>query len=600
LIMESGSAKIIKLGAHQFIDCTGDGVLASIAGASFHYGRESRDEFKETLAPLKADNHTMGSTVLYEAVDTGRKSTFEPPEWAHIYEHADDFLPDRNPISFYENKFGGYWWLQVGGQKYDQSKDNDAIRTELLSHIYGVWDYVKNRSDKREKLLNYRLDWIGSVIGKRESRRIMGDVVLTEGDCRSDRKWEDAVLTAGWFIDLHTQGGINNREQAAELSHVDEVYANYTLVSPFTIPLRCLYSRDIDNLWMAGRDISVSHCALGPVRVQNICANMGQAVGTAAAEIIKTGETPREAVFSDTIGEIQQILLREDVRILNVINKDPDDFARNADFIVSSESPLCLDRVQGFIDLSLPRAQILPLNTPSLDWITLIMKNVAKQKLRIRYCLERVMNIWDDVTRPCLYSGVAFVEADYEGPVRLNFSYTLPDQGAYRISLRCESPLSSSLFLAKSEFQPPGTLAQYLFESEGGSEKKNRKNPLFGKEFMCIPPFSRWNQYRRSGFSHCLYVEPKQFPYGAQSLSYPKNHPEIMPNLWIADPKDELPFAILKFKKIRVFSRVDLYFDTNLNRSPDSTEYPQRSVSKSFAFLYMMVPGVLCSKQKII
>jgi len=195
-----------------------------------------------------------------------------------------------------------------------------------------VWDYIKNSGDKPASA-NWGMDWVGMIPGKRGSRRIVGDHILTQADLESGgEKFDDAVAIGGWPMDDHPPGGFDN----PELKPCRQI----RMAEPYSIPLRALYSRNIRNLMMAGRNISATHAAFTSARVMATCSVIGQAAGTAAAVCAQAGITPRQ-LYQDKsrLGELQQMLLRDDQTILRARNRDPQDVARTAEATASDEQP---------------------------------------------------------------------------------------------------------------------------------------------------------------------------------------------------------------------------------------------------------------------
>lgn len=283
--------------AALFADCSGDSVLAPLTGAKTRWGRESREEFGEDIAPAAADRRTMGMSCMIQARQETHPSTFIPPKWAHKYTRAD--LPHRLPDM--DNPMENFWYLELGGE-YDAIADTEWLRDELLRMAYGIWDFVKNDPELKEKNANWRLDWVGILPGKRESRRYVGDHILTQHDVRAGGHFDDLVAYGGWSMDDHHPGGFRSPEQPT-------IY--HPSPSPYGIPYRCLYSANIDNLFCAGRNISVTHTAMSSTRVMATCATLGQAVGTAAAIAALYGLTPR-GVYEQRIAELQQTLMDDD------------------------------------------------------------------------------------------------------------------------------------------------------------------------------------------------------------------------------------------------------------------------------------------------
>ncbi len=313
---------LYRIRANIFIDCTGDSRLGLESGAEFRIGREAAAEFGESLGVEKADRKTLSSSILFTSRDYGRPMPFHPPEWARKVTREQ--LRFRNTDAWDY----GYWWIAWGGQK-DTIRDEERIRFELLSIVLGVWDYIKNSGDHPSSA-NWAMDWIGFIPGKRESRRLVGDHILTQADLeRGDI--EDAVAIGGWPMDDHPPAGFDRPNQKPTRQvQLDQVY---------NIPYRSLYSRNVRNLMMAGRNISCTHTAFTSTRVMATCAVVGQAAGTAAALCVRDGVEPRK-IWRDKrrLEELQQTLLRDDQTIRGRTNQDPKDLARKASVRASGEA----------------------------------------------------------------------------------------------------------------------------------------------------------------------------------------------------------------------------------------------------------------------
>ncbi|MCD7101101.1 FAD-dependent oxidoreductase [Pseudoclavibacter sp. 13-3] len=325
-----------RIRAEVFIDCTGDGTLGALAGAESRHGIEARSEFDEPSAPDEASSDTMGSSLHFKTVDVGHPVDFTPPPWAAKYEDSSFF---RSGGRIAKTLASGYWWIEIG-PPWNTIDDNEEIRHELTRQVLGIWDWYKNHDDEwSPKARNIALDWIGQVPGKRESRRLMGQRLLTEHDLLASPAYDDEVAYGGWYIDLHSIGGLyqDEAEPLTSARHVDHSssYQESRYVGPFGIPLGALVSRDIGNLMYAGRNISATHVALGALRVQGTTSVMGQAVGTAAAQSVSTGGDLWQNVQRDII-EIQQSLVRDGCFLPHVATADPDELAARARLSASS------------------------------------------------------------------------------------------------------------------------------------------------------------------------------------------------------------------------------------------------------------------------
>lgn len=284
--------------AKLFADCSGDSVLAPITGAQFRMGRESSKEFNEDIAPKVSDAHTMGMSCLLQVRETEREIPFKAPEWAIKF--TDETISHRvdihNPDHFKDENF---WWIELGGMN-DSIGDTEKLRHELVRIAFGVWDYYKNSG--RFDAKNWELEWVGFLPGKRESRRYIGDYILTQNDVRSGGHFDDLIAYGGWTMDDHDPDGFRTKS-APTIWH--------PAPSPFGIPYRCLYSANVPNLMFAGRNISCTHTAASSCRVMATCATLGQALGTAAAIAIRNNTLPR-GVYKEHIAELKQELMEDD------------------------------------------------------------------------------------------------------------------------------------------------------------------------------------------------------------------------------------------------------------------------------------------------
>jgi hypothetical protein len=318
---------LYRITSKLFCDCTGDSRLGLEAGAEFKVGHESRAEFGESLAPETADNKTQGCSILFTSRDYGQPMPFTPPKWARKITERE--LKSR-PVKSWEY---GYWWVEWGGH-INTIRDNERIRFELLGIVMGVWDHIKN-SGKFPTSANWALDWVGMLPGKREARRLIGDHMLTQMDLMGlNPEFEDAVCIGGWNLDEHPPTGFEDPELPP--------FVSIKLKDVYNIPLRSLYSKNVRNLFMAGRNISASHTAFSSTRVMGTCAVEGQAIGTAAALCIKHKLLPR-GLYEDKakLKALQQILLRDDQSIKGLKNEDPLDLARQATVTASGEDAGC-------------------------------------------------------------------------------------------------------------------------------------------------------------------------------------------------------------------------------------------------------------------
>ncbi len=310
--------KSINIAAKIFVDATGDAMVAALAGAKYMIGQEAQETFNEKYAPQKADEYTMGSSLLFKSVDRGEKVEFIKPVWANTYTEEDLALRKHDDVK------SGYWWIELGGAAQKVIEDAEEIRDNLLKAVYGVWDHIKNGGDHGAD--NLDLDWVGFLPGKRESRRVVGDYILIENDCVTGKIFDDAIAYGGWSLDMHVMGGFEKSENPPNVGiHLQDNY---------TIPYRCIYSKNIFNLFVGGRAISASHVAFSSTRVMGTCAVVGQAIGTAAAMCIKDEVLPKNI---RSVAKLQQQLLKDDCYLPYFKNTDMLDKALNSMIYCSSE-----------------------------------------------------------------------------------------------------------------------------------------------------------------------------------------------------------------------------------------------------------------------
>jgi len=294
--------------AKFFADCSGDSVLAPLTGAAYRVGREASSEYGESIAPENSDSKTMGMSCLMQARQTDHPVKFIAPKWANIYPSDADFdyclpLEENEKYALYRShtmseSTTNFWWMELGGDA-DSIHDTEFLRDELIKVAFGIWDHIKNQGDHGAD--NWELEWVGFIPGKRESRRYIGEHVLTQHDIESEGRFDDIVAYGGWSMDDHHPGGLR--------SPLDQPPAlQYPTPSPYGIPYRSLYSVNIGNLFFAGRNISATHAAISSTRVMATCAILGQAVGTAAAIAVTERLNPN-GVYEHRIGILQSKLM---------------------------------------------------------------------------------------------------------------------------------------------------------------------------------------------------------------------------------------------------------------------------------------------------
>lgn len=314
IIQSTLSARRTKLRAKLFADCTGDAIIGYKAGADYEYEVKNLMGSTNLFNVLDASNpeevlacECKDKSALAMKCEIGEiKQPFPRCPWA--LDLSDKPFPGRKGVKTFNKEgldsFANMWYWESGFDK-DQIADIELIRDHNFRAMYGAWDVIKNIDGMYP---NHRLGWSAFIAGKRESRRLMGDVILDAEDFKQQRKYDDPAFPCAWPIDLHTpkkeyQKGFEGNEFVSDFTRG----AEYHYGGLYWAPYRTLYSRNIKNLFMAGRDISVTKKGLGPVRVMKTTGMMGEIVGKAASICIKHNTSPR-GVYENHLDELKVLM----------------------------------------------------------------------------------------------------------------------------------------------------------------------------------------------------------------------------------------------------------------------------------------------------
>ncbi|WP_226531096.1 FAD-dependent oxidoreductase [Microbacterium paraoxydans] len=534
-----------------FLDCTGDGLVGRLVGARHRLGKESREEFDEEWAPPEPVREFLGSTLLFYTKDLGHPVKYVAPE------SAKDI--STTPIPFTRIIRSGdsgahYWWIEWGGT-LDIVDDNEQIRDELRSVILGIWDHIKNSGEFDAD--NLTLEWIGNLPGKREYRRFIGDYTLRQQDILEQTPFDDGIAFGGWSIDLHPAEGMYATGAGAVQRFSDGV---------FEIPFRSLYSVNVENLLMAGRDISATHIAFGAARVMATCAAMGEAAGTAAALCHQHDATPRD-LYTHHRAELRQALLRADATLIGVANEDDDDHARAA--TVSASSTM---RTIGVADTRVADAEplrladdlgiVVPVH-PRLDTTDLLLSADEDAQITVEvWSTGRPQNVV-----PAHREHGTVVDVPAGGPrwVRIDtpFAPTEPQNAivVLRADPRVQVHVSSAL--------PPGVLTLvHRVDNDDRNVEVDRDGLLV--QWPTKPLRGRSVVFRTSPASAALAPERATSGY---------NRPFGGPHMWASDPEAEgAQWLRLDWDRPVSGSEIRLVFDDDVDlelntlhhhRSPD-------------------------------
>ncbi len=526
---QSRSGLTLHIPGRLFIDCSGDGVVGVGAGVPCRIGPEARSELGEPLAPEQPDDFVMGSSLVFRAREIGREAPFMPPDWAEVYDFPEG-IPYRSTAQF----ASGYWWIEIGWP-LDTLHDDETIRDELLRHVLGVWDHIKNRGPQQAAARTWALDWVGFVPARRESRRFVGAHVLTQQEIERREPFPDTIAYGGWSIDDHTRGGITALHMRPSF---DAVAPEEYFVTPYPIPLRSLYAREVDNLLFAGRVMSASRIAFSSLRVQQTLAVIGQAAGTAAAWCARHDVLPAEI---DDPTPIQQRLMRDDCWLPGLAG---DDLARDSRGTVATASSVAAASVppgEGGHSLSTEPAALVPVTSGRVDRALIYLSNPG-DACEAQLAVRRADNIWDldALESEPLMVAVAQVPAG-EGWVGIEIAAEL-EPGLYWLSVTGPE----SVIWRWGARDPIGLVAAFRHAS--------------GTFWFGPGSWSVWHNL-------AITVEPESRPYTpAQAINgVPRPYADV--NAWVSDPDRPLPAWLeIELAEPTVFDTISLVFDSGLHR----------------------------------
>ena len=551
----SQNSTAYEITAPVFVDASGDGIVGFLAGAAFRIGAEARSEFGEQFAPEKASNELLGHTIYFYSKDTGRPVKFTPPSFA-----LRDItkIPRWRDIKF--NDTGcRLWWLEWGGN-LDTIHDSEKIKWELWRVAYGVWNYIKN-SGQFPEAETLTLEWVGTIPGKRESRRFEGDYMIKQQDLVEQRHYADAVSFGGWAIDLHPSEGVFSAQPGCQQWHSKGVYQ---------IPYRAMYSRNIKNLFLAGRIISASHIAFGSTRVMATCAHNAQAVGVAAAICARKRLLPRDLLIAQRMKELQRELLCIGQHIPGVALADENDLARTAKIFASSELKLSQFAPSGeTLPLDASWAMMLPVQPglmPSVEFLLDVSApTTLRAELRVSSSAE---NHTPDVT-------LATEDIKFKAGTRIKLPLKFDariDLPRYAFVCLMANP-DVSVFL--SDQRVTGVLAvTQKFNRAVAKSPKQEPPPGSG-----IDSFEFWIPQRRpAGKNLAMTISSPLEVFGAQNLTNGFARPTNQPNAWVADFSHEQPVISLAWDKPQTIARIELSFDCDFDHPMESVlmGHPER------------------------
>ncbi|EDM26401.1 fumarate reductase/succinate dehydrogenase flavoprotein-like protein [Lentisphaera araneosa HTCC2155] len=541
---------LYDVSAPRFCDASGDGILGYLSGAAFRVGAEGAEEFGEPFAPDQDYGELLGHTIYFYSKDTGKPVDFVAPEFA---------LKDITQIPRYDqitSKSHGcsLWWLEYGG-RLNTIDDTEAIKWELWKVAYGVWNYLKN-SGKFPEMVNHTLEWMGNIPGKRESRRFEGDYMISQSDVIEQKRHEDAVSFGGWAVDLHPSDGVYSEKSGCTQYHSKGVYQ---------IPYRTMYSRNINNLFIAGRLISASHIAFGSTRVMMTTAHNAQAVGMAAAICHEQDLNPRDLLLEDKMSTLQTRLLRTGHFIPHHQISDCENLALKAELQVSSTRELdTLLPGSKKADLNAARALLFPAPQGELAEMSFVVNADNDCELEFQLRTSQVFGNFTPDTK--LKSKCILITAGQNQQVTVQFDHQF-DQAQYAFC--CVMPCEGVSLALSDE------LISGLMTVSHIADPKVAKNAVqYAPEESGFDSFEFWIPERRPGGQlPAVSFNPPLQVYSKDQLISPYRRPFIESNTWVADKNDPEAKLILKWNKKQSISRITLSFDSDFDHAMESVQF---------------------------
>lgn len=534
------------LRAPLFCDASGDGIVAFLAGAAFRMGAESADEFGEGFAPDESYGQLLGHSLYFYTKDVGTPVSYTAPSWA---------LKDISGIArhrrFNTNMQGcNFWWIEYGG-RLDTVHDTEDIKWELWKVVYGIWDHIKN-SGEHPEAENLVLEWVGHIPGKRESRRFEGDYLMRQQDVIEQTVFHDVVAHGGWALDLHPADGIYSEQSPCTQWHSKGVYG---------IPWRSYYSRNISNLFLAGRIISATHVAFGSTRVMATCAAGGQAVGTAAAVCLERGCQPSDISSNEALHDLQLRLVRAGQFLPGIEVKDANDLAPAATVTASSRRQLGeLRRNHAWLRLDNGWAMLLPLAAGPCPVFGFEVSSEQQGSLRVE--LRRS-------TKPGNFTPDELIEAielpfpEGESRIEASFRAKIAQEGYHFIKLN-EHP---AVRVRLSNERQTGVLAV----SNAYNKAVATSSMQTPSEETGIDSFEFWLPKRRpEGHNLALTIAPPLDVFHPENVTRGPARPTNTVNAWVADPADAQPELVLTWADPVEISRVILEFDGDWDHPMES------------------------------
>jgi hypothetical protein len=530
-----------------FVDASGDGIMGFLAGAAFRMGAESAEEFDEAFAPDHNYGELLGHSLYFYSKDTGKPVRFVAPSYAN---RELSKLPRFKSFNLKDHGCR-LWWVEYGGRK-DTIHESETIKWELWRVIYGIWDHLKNSGDFPE-LQTHTLEWVGTIPGKRESRRFEGDFMLSQKDLVHQKEFDDAVSFGGWALDLHPADGVYGHQPGCTQWHTKGVYQ---------IPYRIMYSKNIKNLFLAGRIISASHVAFGSTRVMATCGHNAQAVAMAAVLCKEKKLLPAEITDRPLMQQLQRRLLRSGQYIPRIKLSDPDELAQHATIKTSPTFTLTGLPMDGpWKSLEFAMAQMLPLQVGVTPAIKFQVKASEPTQITVRLLKSKKSgNFTPEVTLAekvfDLTLGEQYLKVDLQYLIKNSEYYFVAFSANNKAQIKC------------SETRLTGLLTVFQKFNKAVATSSRQEPP----ENIGMEAFDFWLPERRPGGHNLGFeLESSLDCYSSDQLVNGIFRPTDRTNAWVAAANSPQPFIELKWNKMQVINEIKLFFDTDFDHAMEST-----------------------------
>ncbi|GAA4236411.1 hypothetical protein GCM10022291_20680 [Postechiella marina] len=530
-----------------FCDASGDGIVAFKAGASFRMGAETKEEFGEQFAPDKSYGELLGHSMYFYSKNTNKPVKYVAPKYA---------LKDITAIPRYKaigkgDKGCRFWWFEYGG-RHDTIHETEEIKYELWKVIYGVWDYIKN-SGEFEDVDNMTLEWVGTVPGKRESRRFEGLYMMTQQDIIEQRQFDDAIAFGGWAIDLHPADGVYSELSGCTQWHSKGIY---------DIPYRSFVSKDIDNLFLAGRIISATHVAFGSTRVMATTGFCAQAVGMAASICVDKNLKPADLLEKGEIKNLQNELNKLGQSIPNVPINKSSNLINEA--TINASSILNLNQIPyngDWFSLSISAAQMLPFKANQNYKFKVLVKAEETTTLQVdlrtsikskNYAPEVIL----ETQNFNLEKGEQYIEISFSNPVPNN-------QYGFVTFL---SNKHASLKTSNNRYT--GVLSVFNGVNKAVSNNGKQTPP----DNIGVDTFEFWTPHRRpDGQNIAMDISPAIEAFNADNIGNGFVRPYGTTNAWVANLNDKNPSLKIEWDSEKELSEIKLFLDPDYDHPLEST-----------------------------